>query len=276
MPFYTNLMSDDLPNQNNNHPSAFGSGFNPQANPQDQNNPYQTPPHSNPVPPLPQTSTSNIPNPPLSSEAPAQEGHPSVHEEVAQNRPRDAQGHFLPYERPTSQALDPNQTAPTPVLQPSGPKPNTLSERLKSIWHFISKNFRKISAIIAFAYLVVMNTSFQNFVAQFFPYSSPILSRAVSYQGLLKTSETGIYTLVLPDQSSYILHFKPTAALTNLKKLNEVVVKGNLTWTPFVIENAELYPLNITLPDETSNSTSNIANPKPCINLATPSAQNNP
>lgn len=236
------------PNNNNSNPPPFGSNFDPHTNPQNPNSPYQTPPQANPVPSLPQTPAPNIPNPPLSSEASAKEDRPSIHEEVAQHRPRDAQGHFLPYEHPT-QAPNPNQTTPTPVLEPSGPKPNTFTEKVKSVWHFISKNFKKISAIIAFGYLIAMNPSFQNFMAQYFPHSSPVLSRAVSLQGVLHISDTGIYTLVLPDQSSYVIHFKPIPTLTNLKKLHEVVVKGNLTWTPYVIENAEIYPLNISTPD---------------------------
>lgn len=36
----------------------------------------------------------------------------------------------------------------------------------------------------------------------------------------------------LVDGQVYTLNFKPAANLNNLKKLNEVVVKGNLTWVP--------------------------------------------
>ncbi len=57
-----------------------------------------------------------------------------------------------------------------------------------------------------------------------------------------------MYPLSLPDSSVYTLYLKPSSNLNDLKNLNEVVVKGNLTLTPYTIENAEIYPVSISTP----------------------------
>lgn len=105
-----------------------------------------------------------------------------------------------------------------------------------------------LTGAATFIYLIINYPAFQNFINHYFPNSSPVFARPVSYQGLLRSSNTGKYTLVLPSQEAYTLHFKPSTSLTSLKKLDEVVVKGNLTWEPYVIANAEVYPLNFTIP----------------------------
>lgn len=64
--------------------------------------PYASQPQPNPVPPPPQTPSLNIPNPPNTPDLP--ESTDSLkHEhysEVAQNKPRDEHGHFIPSEHP--------------------------------------------------------------------------------------------------------------------------------------------------------------------------------
>ncbi len=49
------------------------------------------------------------------------------------------------------------------------------------------------------------------------------------------------------DEFGKFTHPQPSPTLNSLKNLSEVVVKGNLTSTPYLIENAEIYPLNISL-----------------------------
>ncbi len=225
------------PNSGNNNPvPPFGSDFNPhinnpipngiRTNPVDPNNPYQTQP-----PPAP----NSIPQPPIPV-IPNTPNHSSSYSEVAQHKLRDSHGRFASdHTNPSSETL---------------PKSESIFKRI--ITFIIKIKWTKLTLYITgaftFIYLVVSNPAVQNIINQLFPNSSPILARSVSLQGTLRTSETGIYSLVLPDQQTYTLHFKPSSALTNLKRLNEVVVKGNLTWTPFVIENAEIYPLNISTP----------------------------
>ncbi len=222
-----NLPKDppDSGNNNNPTPPPFGSSFNPHSNPVDPNNPYS----SQPTPPPPQAPFPETPNP-----------HHASYAEVAQHKLRDSHGKF---------ATD--HISSDPSIQPA---PNIF----KRIFDFLIKiKWQKvtlyITGLVTLILLIISNPTFQNLVNHFFPNSSPILGRAISLQGVLKSSESGIYSLVLPDQQTYTIHFKPTTALTNLKKLNEVVVKGNLTWTPYVIENAEIYPLNLATEDATQN-----------------------
>jgi len=195
--------------------------------------------------PSPQTPP---PNPPDPSNPP----HPS-YSEVAQHKLRDSHGRFA-----TDQISSDSQTTSKTLSEVEGPN---IFKRIFDF--FIKIKWKKMTLYITgaatFIYLVINNPTFQNLVNHYFPNSSPILGRAVSLQGVLKSSQSGIYSLILPDQQTYTIHFKPSSALTNLKKLNEVVVKGNLTWTPYVIENAEIYPLNLTA----ETSPQNTPNPAP-------------
>lgn len=231
-----NNLPNDSKNSGNGHPPAFGSEFNPHTNPQDPNNPYQT--YS--PPPISQTTTPtspNIPNPP---------DQPSTYSEVASHKLRDSHGRFA------TDHVSNNSDSQTTLTSLNTPN------IFKRVFDFLTKiKWTKVTAYLtgaaALIYLIVSNPFFQNLVNHYFPNSSPILGRAISLQGVLKSSESGIYSLVLPNHETYTLHFKPTTSLTNLKKLNEVVVKGNLTWTPYVIENAEIYPLNLSAQDLSSS-----------------------
>lgn len=214
--------SDQNNNKNNSVPSSFGSNFNP-----------ATPPTVPPQPPYqpPQVSVPPSSNPPNTPNLPNNPNTPnsSTYSEVAQHKLRDSHGRFA------SEHVNPT------------PQDNLQSESLfKKIITFIIKiKWTKLTLYVGgattFIYLIISNPLVLNLVNQLFPNSSPILARSVSLQGTLRTSETGIYSLVLPDQQTYTLHFKPSNTLSSLKTLKEVVVKGNLTWTPYVIENAEVY-----------------------------------
>lgn len=134
-------------------------------------------------------------------------------------------------------------------------------------WTKVTLYFAGFGAFLA---LILSHPVFKNAVNHYFPNSSPVFGRDVSFQGVLKSSSTGLYTLVLPDSSSYILHFKPSVSLTNLKKLREVIIKGNFTWEPFVIENVEVYPLNFIIPDDPDSSASQGVALEPVIPPNTP------
>ncbi len=225
-----NSLPNDPPNSGNGRPPPFGRDFNPHVNLQDPNNPYQTYVPSS----SPQTPPSD----------------PSTYSEVAQHKLRDSHGRFSSDH--LSENPDP-QTTSKILSEVEGPN------IFKRIFDFLIKiKWTKLTAYItglaALIYLIVSNPTFQNLINHYFPNSSPVLGRAISLQGVLKSSQSGIYSLVLPNNESYTIHFKPTSSLTNLKKLNEVVVKGNLTWTPYVIENAEIYPLNFTAEDSSPAS----------------------
>ncbi|MBI2019780.1 hypothetical protein HYS95_03940 [Candidatus Daviesbacteria bacterium] len=253
---------DNLPNDpsnpnngnNNNPPPLFGSTFSPHTNPPDPNNPYASPPQ--PQQPIPQPPTPPTPNPPNTPNLP-EDPHHATYSEVAQHKLRDSHGRF---------ATDhiPQDPAPQTVSAPSF---------WRKILGYIINYFKKMTikrflTLVSAIYLITTNGPIQNGIEYFFPYSSPILHRQTAHQGILQTTGSGQYQLLLPDNSVYTLYFKPSASLINLKKINEAVVKGNLTWTPYVIENAEVYPLNITLPE---NPPAPVYNPP-----ASNSAQQNP
>lgn len=198
--------------------------------PSDLSNPNNSNPPPTPTIPIPPNIPEN-PDPP----------HNSTYSEVAQHKLRDSYGRF---------ATD-HINAETP--QPDHPVTPSLWKRFIDyvIRYFKKLTLRKIITLSSTVYLITTNGPLQNGLDWLFPHSSPILHRQVAHQGILQTTGNGQYQLVLADKSVYTLFFKPSATLVNLKKINEAVVKGNLTWTPYVIENAEVYPLNITIPENT-------------------------
>ncbi|MBI2597241.1 hypothetical protein HYW41_03730 [Candidatus Daviesbacteria bacterium] len=158
---------------------------------------------------------------------------PSTYSEVASHKLRDSHGRFAS----DHLSSDPQNT----------PSLSIWTRLMDYITRYFKKMTIKKALYIASAiYFVTTNGPIQNGIEVFFPNSSPILHRQVAHQGILKTLGNGQYSLVLPDSSAYTLYLKPSPSLTNLKKLHEVVVKGNLTWTPYVINNAEIYPLSIS------------------------------
>lgn len=73
----------------------------------------------------------------------------------------------------------------------------------------------------------------------FFPTSSPILKREVSYQGVIQKTDTGSYFLVLSDGVMYRLTPKTKLELDSFIS-KSVLVRGNLTREPNVINVSEI------------------------------------
>lgn len=115
-------------------------------------------------------------------------------------------------------------------------------------------------------------------IVYFFPHNSPILHREVIYQGELRKTEKSFF-LTLPNSDLYTL--KPKLSMgVNFQNLpdGQVVVKGNLTPENFVIEVAEIIPLDSPpqtvpispislIPSNTSNTGVDLELPKPYPNL---------
>ncbi len=267
-------MDDKLPNQNNNPPAsptggppAFGSTFDPHSNPQDPNNPYQTyqpPPSQVPVPETPNQAEDNLKDPAQS--------------EVAKHQARGPDGKFVSSEytvnpEPTSTSAS---IPPSPSVPPESPKPE--SNFKKTIKFIVKIKWGRVSAyIVGFvgvASLLFSIPSVRNWIDSHFPSSSPLFGREASYQGVLKSSKDGLYTLVLPDHQAYTIHFKPSSSLSSLKKVNEAVVKGHLGWTPYVIEDAEIFPMNFTT-DNSEPSPKTSQNTQTTPNTPNPSDSSN-
>lgn len=82
--------------------------------------------------------------------------------------------------------------------------------------------------------------SFISIAKIFFPTSSPILHRQVVNQGAIQKGEMGQYYLILSDSSLWKL--KPKVSTINLANLTgkQVIVTGNLTKEPNLIEVSEV------------------------------------
>lgn len=238
----------DPPDQNNPNstPPPFGSNFNPHTNPVDPDNPYQPPP---PIPP-PQTS------------------HPSIHSEVAKHRPRDAQGHFLPYEHPAEpQVIHNSQTTPTSLTSlntqtiPNPPKPSDdeplfeakVNNPFSKFFNWIKRLIKneginiKIKPLTAIGITLAISGSsglIGGIIGYAFPHSSPILHRAVIYQGNIQKTQTG-FILTLPNSDLYTLRPKQSSSINfNYIQPGQTLVKGNLTKEDYVIEVSEIISLN--------------------------------
>lgn len=104
-------------------------------------------------------------------------------------------------------------------------------------------------------------------IGYFFPHSSPILHRAVVYQGNLQKTSNG-YFLTLPNSDLYTLKPKSNTNI-NFQSLNngQTLVKGNLTPESFVIEVAEIISLETAAPN-LPNTPSPILSPNPVLSRA--------
>ena len=152
----------------------------------------------------------------------------SIHSDTAKREPRGEHGEF----------------ASTHIVAQNTP---SLTSR---IWDYLSKiSLKKLITTMGLISIIATNGLSLTLIERLFPHSSPIFHRQVAHQGILNTSGGGIYTLTLTDNSVYTLNLKPSGNLKNLKNLNEVVVRGNLTFTPYLIDNAEIYPVNISTTD---------------------------
>lgn len=272
------MLPDDPPDQNsgnsaNNPPPPFGSNFNPHSNPVDPNHPYQ--PSSPPPSQTPSPEPLNTPNYPYSPNLPDNNSHPSVHSEVAQHRPRDAHGHFLPYEHPDKpQVIHNSQTIPNPPNTPNPPLPSNSSQPsdddpifeakinnpFAKFFNWIKKLIKneginiKIKPLTAIGIAVALSGTsgiLGGVVGYAFPHSSPILHRSVIYQGNLQNTPNG-FVLTLPNSDLYTLRPKAATSI-NFKSLSNgpVLVKGNLTKEDYVIEVSEIIPLATQAPSIT-------------------------
>lgn len=159
----------------------------------------------------------------------------SVHSQTANQEKRGEHGEFI--------GNNP------PVQKPSQSNESNSPGFFIQVWDKLTKiSLKKLIATAGLISLIATNGLSLTILEFFFPHSSPIFHRSIAHQGSLKTSGNGQYFLVLSDNSIYTLNLKPSPTLKSLKDLNEVVVKGNLTFTPYLIDNAEIYPLNITVP----------------------------
>ena len=260
----------DPPDQNSNfapstgNPPPFGSNFNPHANPVDPNNPYAAQP----------------PNPPARNASASVAGGPtpSVHSEVAEHRPRDAHGHFLPYEHPmdaqpqtpiqSGQTLPARNASPSdaggPPLVETDPKhdskdsdPPIFTIRnpityIKRWWNKILAKegvdfrlgfkIRPITAVLIASIIISggISSGVTAFVLKtFFPTSSPVLHRQIIQQGTIQTGTGGFY---LTASDSSIWKLKPKKPNVNLKDQvgKQVTVAGNLTSEANLIEVSEI------------------------------------
>ncbi len=256
-------LPNDPPNSGNGIP-PFGSHFDPHSNPVDPNNPYASIPQS-----------------------PQEPSHESVHSDVAQHRPRDAHGHFLPYEYPTepqvihnSQATQNSQTVlpnnpnlSAPSNSPSSPKPSDdaplfeakVNNPFSSFFNWIKRLIKneginiKIKPLTAIAMVVALTGGggiIGGIVGYAFPHSSPILHRSVIYQGQLQRTNNG-FILTLPNSDLYTLKPKMDSH-TNFQSLTNgpALVKGNLTKEDYVIEVSEIILLGTNIPPATSSAQS--------------------
>lgn len=246
-------------------PPPFGSSFDPHTNPQDPNNPYSSHyhqvqselashrlrdahgrfipehPNQNPglnLPPNPQIppTTPNIPNPVLSGMGP----NPS-----------------LPPNTPPIQVIrgggggngngeDDDNLAEFKLKNPFSKFFNWIKRLIKN--EGIKITIKPLTAIAITVALTGGGGIIGGAIVYFFPHSSPILHRAVVYQGNLQKTDNGLF-LTLPNSDLYTLRPKAKSSI-NFPSLTDgpVLVKGNLTVEKFVIDVEEIIPLNTPTP----------------------------
>src|SRR3989344_5259486 len=223
-------MSDDLPNQNNNpNPWVITPTQTPASNPSNPSNP-------------PNQSNNNVVDP--------------IQSWVAKHEQRDSSGRFVP----TEHLKNPNPNTPNSPNNPNLHLPiqvtqnNKYSEKndpplvavsitnpityLKLFIKRLLKNEGitiKIKPLTAIAMILALSAAFGtgfNVATFFFPNSSPIFHRQVSYQGTIQKNQIGEYFLILPDSSLWKL--KPKFTNINLDELvgKQTMIQGNLTREP--------------------------------------------
>lgn len=100
----------------------------------------------------------------------------------------------------------------------------------------IKVRIRPLTAIAMFLAFATFFAGTGFSVAQlFFPNSSPILKRQVTFEGIVKRTDNGAYYLSLSDNQLYRLQPKTSADYRQYIN-KEVLVKGNLTKEPNVID----------------------------------------
>lgn len=239
---------DNLPARNASQSDAGGPN---------QNNPYQTQPPN----PAQQGQAPLIPEPPTPPEHPN-----SIHSEVAQHRPRDEHGHFLPYEHPNEpQVIHNPQTSPNsqnlsppisltentkysekddpPMVDIKVTNPVTYFKRWVDKFlknqdidlHLRIRPFAAVGLLMTFS--IVGGTAF-SIGRYIFPNSSPIFHRQVVYPGTIQKGDMGQYFLMY-NSSPWKLKPKNNINLSTLAG-KPVIVTGNLTTEPNLIEVSEV------------------------------------
>lgn len=257
--------------------------------PPDENNPLS----SREVTP-PQTPISEAPNPSSSPNIPNLPNNGSntvdpVQSWVAQHEQRDASGKFVKSDhlttgQPHTPSAPPNQSNLPPLIQTNSGSSNRDAKSdypplfqianpvtyLKIFWNKVMKNegikigfnftVKPVTAVmIALAltgtYAAGYHVGITDAAKIFFPNSSPILHRAISLSGIIQRSETGSYYLLLPDNSLWTLMPKNNN-VSLISYINKsVVVKGNLTAEPNVIEVSEVISFDKPTPVYTPTAT---------------------
>lgn len=226
-------------------------------------------------PPDPSENTApQVPNAPNSPDIP---NHPdSVHSSVAKSRKRDAHGRFTPSERLTPPS--PQQPTPTPPSTPNPSLPSNpppiqvtqgngggsdkdeplvqggfkITNPFSAFFNWIKKLIKneginiKIKPLTAIGIALAISGSsgiVGGIIGYVSPHSSPILHRAVIYQGNLQKTPTG-FILTLPNSDLYTLKPKANSMINfNTIQPGPSLVKGNLTPESFVIEVSEVIPI---------------------------------
>lgn len=255
-------MSDDLPSS----PDLSNSGPNQNSSKIWEPTPPQTPPPINNVDP--------------------------VQSWIAQHEKRDTHGHFVKNDHLTNTEGESN---PTNGHNPNIPLPiqltqdNKYSEKndpplvdvkvtnpvtyfkkwlaslLKNEGIDIHIKIKPLTVITALAALSITygagyNLGLKQASSALFPNSSPILHRAIIYQGVIQLSDNGQYYLSLPDNTLWIL--RPTSSNINLANYANklVTVKGNLTSEKNVINVTEVIGFEKLIPRPATTSAQPVIN----------------
>ncbi len=256
-------MDDKLPDPNNS--------FTPQQPTQPEplaQTPSPNPPNfpDTPIPPIPSNPSPDLIDP--------------VQSELAKHQKRDAQGHFIKSDYtvpdnpnpPISPNIPdhPDSSYPAPIQVTQNDKysenndppmvdvkvTNPVTYFKKWIKHLLGNEgidigFKfRIKPMTAVAIMIALAASFgtgytsglNSAAGILFPNSSPILHRAIVYQGTIQKTQDGQYYLSLPDTTLWKLLPKSQTALNTINNSinKQVMVKGNLTREANVINVSEI------------------------------------
>lgn len=214
----------------------------------EQRNSTSTANNPNPVTPKPASSETPIPAPIIYHSKPAKKIVPAKSD--ATKKDDDSQFTLIKTDQTnTYRKVDP------PLIDLKVTNPITY---LKRWWKRVMANegvsfsfrIKPLTAIALVLALTAAGGTGFSVAKIFFPNSSPILNREVVYQGTVQKTERGQYLLSLPDTSVYTL--KPKATNVNLSKLinRKVLVQGNLTREPNLIEVNEITLFDTTIPQQ--------------------------
>lgn len=223
---------------------------------------------------------SDVPNPPLPSDPPTSPDLiDPAQSELAHRQLRDEHGRFIPSDQlktednipnPPNLPNNPDPSLPNPIQITHTDKysenndPPLVAVSVTNPVTYLKKWIKKLLAnegvnigfklkikpLTAIAIFMALAASFGTGYGSglnaaagiLFPNSSPILHRAVVYQGTIQKTEAGQYFLTLPDNSLWKLTLKSPETMSTLSNsLNkQVMIKGNLTREANVINVNEI------------------------------------